>query len=172
MAEVTLTVGRWCRAISGLSWRPGVSSGAGRVGQPGQIPDAGRGHFGARSPRGGGVLSPQLDACSPTVLGTLFLKHFVFLPQPSSPQPIPTPPKSAVPSTASHLHGNGAGAGPGVGWEGPDQTFCFPVLEWGVGGGEEEREGPHLERSHPSVGHLERDDPPHRLVPHIAAVTS
>lgn len=77
-----------------------------------------------------------------------------FLPQPSSPQPIPTPPKSAVPSTASHLHGNGAGAGPGVGWEGPDQTFCFPVLEWGVGGGEQERRGPHLERSYPQEATL------------------
>lgn len=91
-----------------------------------------------------------------------------FLPQPSSPQPIPTPPKSAVPSTASHLHGNGAGAGPGVGWEGPDQTFCFPVLEWGVGGGEQERRGPHLERSHPSGGHFESIDP--TSWSHIAAV--
>lgn len=56
-----------------------------------------------------------------------------------------------------------------MGWEGPDQTFCFPVLEWGVGGGKQERRGPHLERSHPSVGHFERDDPPHLLVPHIVA---
>lgn len=142
VAGVTLPGGMWCGVVSRQSWRPGSppEPGARRVEPQGRVP--GMGCFRARSPRGGGFLSPRLDACSPTVLGTLFLKHFVF-PSPTlpPPQPIPTPPKSAVPSTASHLHGNGAGAGPGVGWEGPDQTSCFPVLEWGVGGGKQERRG-------------------------------
>lgn len=54
VAEVTLPGGMWCRAVTGLSWRPGVSSQARRVGQQDQVP--------GRGARGGGGLRSLVPA--------------------------------------------------------------------------------------------------------------